>query len=423
MTEAPVLAPQRYVWPREGNCRVPYWVYSDLAVYEREQERIFRGPTWNYVALDAQLPKPGDFKTTFVGDTPVIVTRDLKGAVHIMVNKCAHRGATVCRSQSGNAKGFTCIYHQWNYDLAGRLTGVPFRSGVADGDRRVGGMPPDFSLADHGLMPLHAESCNGVVFASFDPPMPPVREYLGEAMLYYFERVFDGRPLRMLGTLRQTIRANWKLIFENIKDPYHATLLHVFLVSFGLFRADQRSKVEMDPTGRHAVLVSRRGEQKASAGTADMSKFKADYSLHDPTLLASRREFKDENTVVMQTIFPNLIVQQQTNTLAMRQIVPLGPHHFDLVWDFFGYADDDEELTRIRLRQANLMGPAGLVSVDDTEAMEMCQRSLGAPGRDAALLEMGGRECRNEDHMVTETAIRGFYQYYRQIMAFDTEAV
>ena len=423
MTDAVVATPRNYLWPGEGNCRVPYWVYADPAVYEREQERIFRGPTWNYVALEAQLPTPGDFKTTFVGDTPVIVTRDQKGALHAMVNKCAHRGATVCRTQSGNAKGFTCIYHQWNYDLQGRLAGVPFRGGVLDGDRRVGGMPADFSLADHGLTKLKVESLNGVVFASFDPGMMPVREYLGETMLYYVERVFDGHPLRMLGTLRQRIAANWKLIFENIKDPYHATLLHVFLVSFGLFRADQKSKVEMDSTGRHAVLVSRRGEQKATAGTSDMSSFKADYRLHDPTLLAGRREFKDENTVVMQTIFPNLIVQQQTNTLAMRQIVPQGPDHFELVWDFFGYADDDEEMTRFRLRQANLMGPAGLVSVDDTEAMEMCQRTLAAPGAPAAILEMGGRECRNEEHMVTETAIRGFYQYYRRIMGFDGEAV
>src|SRR5437667_5902077 len=63
-------------WPREGVTRVPYWVYLDPDIYRIEQEKIFRGPTWNYVGLDAELPNPGDYKTTSIGDSPVIVTRD-----------------------------------------------------------------------------------------------------------------------------------------------------------------------------------------------------------------------------------------------------------------------------------------------------------------------------------------------------------
>jgi salicylate 5-hydroxylase large subunit len=348
----------------------------------------------------------------------VVVTRDKQGELHVFVNQCAHRGARVCRSPQGNASHFTCIYHQWNYDLKGSLLGVPFRRGVVQGDQRVGGMPSDFSLGDHGLHTLKVEALNGVIFASFDRQMCPLREYLGDLMLYYFERVFDGRPLRILGHMSQKIAGNWKLIFENIKDPYHASLLHVFLVSFGLFRADQKSKVEMDEAGGHAVLVSRKGEQKATAATSDMAALKTDYVLHDRSLLAGRKEFKDDNTVVMQTIFPGLIVQQQTNTLAVRQILPQGPGSFELVWDFFGYADDDEEMIGFRLKQANLMGPSGLVSVDDAEAIEMCQKGIAADPDGCSVLDLGGRDCQNEDHMVTETAIRAFYKHYRKVMGF-----
>jgi len=419
MTETIPAALAKSSWPQEGNCRVPFSIYLDPKIYELEQEKIFRGPTWNYVALEAEIPNPGDFKTTAIGDTPVVVTRDKQGELHSFVNRCAHRGSRVCRSPHGNASHFTCIYHQWNYDLRGNLLGVPFRHGVVDGDRRVGGMPQDFSLADHGLHKLKLEAVNGVVFASFDHAITPFRQYLGDLMWHYFERIFDGRPLRILGHMSQKIGGNWKLMFENIKDPYHASLLHVFLVSFGLFRADQKSKVEMDENGGHAVLVSRKGEQKASAATADMAALKTDYVLNDKSLLAGRKEFKDDNTVVMQTLFPSLIVQQQTNTLAVRQILPQGPGHFELVWDFFGYADDDEEMTRIRLKQANLMGPSGLVSIDDTEAMEMCQKGLAAEPGGNAVAELGGRDCGNEDHMVTETAIRGFYKCYRKLMGFD----
>src|SRR5262249_20899241 len=148
---------------------------------------------------------------------------------------------------------------------------------------------------------------------------------------------------RVLGYMRQRIGANWKLMFENIKDPYHASLLHVFLVTFGLFRADQPSAVEMDESGRHSVLGCMRGGRKPSAGTTERRSFTADRELADPRLLDPVREFPGSATVVMQTLWPNLIVQQQSNTLAMRQLVTRGPHAFDLMWTFFGYADDTAE--------------------------------------------------------------------------------
>ena len=107
------------VWPEEGFTRVPYRVYQDPAIYDLEQERIFRGRTWNYVALTAELPNAGDYKTTFVGDTPVIVSRDGDGRFHVLVNRCAHRGALVCRDLRGNADTLTCVYHQWAYDAKG----------------------------------------------------------------------------------------------------------------------------------------------------------------------------------------------------------------------------------------------------------------------------------------------------------------
>jgi salicylate 5-hydroxylase large subunit len=217
--------------------------------------------------------------------------------------------------------------------------------------------------------------------------------------------------------MRQRIRSNWKLMFENIKDPYHASLLHVFLVTFGLFRADQPSAVQMDATGRHAALISQKGAQQASAGTAEMRSFRQDFTLEDPRLLDPVREYPGDATVVMQTIWPNLIVQQQSNTLATRQLVPRGPCAFDLVWTFFGYADDDEAMRRRRLRQANLMGPAGLVSVDDGEMMEASQGGVGRfPDAGATVLELGGRDCDDAPHMITETAIRAFYRHYREVM-------
>lgn len=399
-------------WPDEGVARIPYWVYSDPEIYAREQEKIFGGSSWSYVALTAEIPHPGDFKRSFIGDKSVVVVRDAEGGVNVVLNKCAHRGVQFCRKPLGNAKEFMCPYHQWTYDLKGNLLGVPFRRGV----KKQGGMPADFKLEEHGLQKLRVAERHGVIFASFDTQIRPFEDYLGTTMLGYFDRVFDGRELRVLGYSRQVIDANWKLMFENIKDPYHASLLHVFLVTFGLFRADQPSKVQMDETGMHSVLVSSKGEQKVSEGTADMKSFKADFKLNDPKLLTPVREFPGDATVVMQTIWPNLIVQQQSNTLATRQLVTRGAQSFELVWTFFGYANDSEEMTKIRLRQANLMGPSGYVSIDDSEVMEFSQDGVAPHPNARGFVEMGGRESHDENHMVTEAAIRAFYKHYRRVM-------
>jgi salicylate 5-hydroxylase large subunit len=399
-------------WPDGGTWRVPNWVYTDPVVFQRELERIFGASDWLYVCLEAELPKPGDFKRSQLGNREVIAVRGADGAVNVLVNRCSHRSMQVCMASRGSAKEFVCPYHQWTYDLAGNLLGVPFRRGY----RGQGGMPDDFQPEQHGLQRLAVTTRHGVVFASFGAPNESLETYLGDRMLGYFDRVFDGRDLIVLGYMRQRIPSNWKLMFENIKDPYHASLLHVFLVTFGLFRLDQQSAVEMDDTGRHAVLVSRRGAQESNEATSQMRAFRQNFALRDKRLLDPVREFPGDATVVLQTLWPNLIVQQQSNTLAMRQIVPLDARSFDLAWTFFGYADDTPEMRQRRLRQANLMGPAGLVSLDDSEAMLLSQAGIDQDDGAACVVEMGGRAVVNEPHMVTETAIRGFYQHYRAVM-------
>jgi salicylate 5-hydroxylase large subunit len=399
-------------WPEAGSSRIPNWVYTDPELFAREQERVFAGNSWLYVCLEVEIPKPGDFKRSRLGTREVVAVRDAEGDIRVLLNRCAHRSAQFCSAARGSLKEFVCPYHQWTYDLSGKLTGVPFRRGF----RGQGGLPQDFRFEEHGLRCLAVTRRHGVVFASFSGETEPLEEYLGETMLGYFDRVFAGRELVVLGYLRQRIPSNWKLMFENIKDPYHASLLHVFLVTFGLFRLDQRSAIEMDPTGRHAVLVSRKGEQQENEATRQMRAFKSNFTLRDPRLLEPVREFPGEATVVMQTLWPNLIVQQQSNTLATRQIVPIDAGQFDLAWTFFGYADDTPEMRRRRLRQANLMGPAGLVSLDDSEAMLISQAGIDGNDESECVAEMGGRAVQDEPHMVTETAIRGFYQHYRRVM-------
>ena len=400
-------------WPETDHAVIPNWVYTDPEIFTQELERIFDGPSWLYTCLEAEIPNPGDFKRSKLGTREVLAVRGADGGVRVLVNRCAHRSMQVCSANRGNAREFICPYHQWTYSLDGKLLGVPFRRGY----KGQGGMPADFEPSEHGLETLSVATRGGVVFASFDAPNETLETYLGPKMLAYFDRVFSGRPLEVLGYQRQRIPSNWKLMMENIKDPYHASLMHVFLISFGLFRLDQQSSTEIDDeTGRHGVLVSRRAEQAAEEATSQMRSFRQKFTLNDPRLIDPVREFPGDPTVVMQTVWPNLIVQQQSNAMATRQIVPIDAGNFDLVWTHFGYADDPPEMRERRLRQANLFGPAGLVSIDDSEAMLLSQAGIAAGEDRECLVEMDGREAKDAQHMLTEGSIRGFYQHYRTVM-------
>ncbi len=404
-------------WPSGEVSRVPYGVYSDDDLHRRELERLFYNKHWCYVGLEAEVPRPGDFKRTSIGERSVILVRDNAGALHVVENHCAHRGVQFCQRRFGNARSFVCPYHQWTYDLAGNLSSLPFRRGVKRDGLVQGGMPPDFDVAEHGLRKLRVTARNGVVFASFDVSVPSFENYVGPEVLGYFDRVFDGRQLTVLGYSRQRIPGNWKLMQENIKDPYHPGLLHTWFVTFGLWRADQVSRMVMDAKGRHACMISRRNSGGSAEVTKGVTSFKEQFKLHDQRILDVVPEtFWNGPTVVMTTIFPSLIIQQQVNSLSTRQIIPRGAGAFDFVWTHFGFADDTQEMTRRRLRQANLFGPAGYVSADDGEVIEMAHAGMQQDPTCSTVSRQGGDDVGNTEHMVTETLIRGMYRYYRQVM-------
>jgi len=139
--------------------------------------------------------------------------------------------------------------------------------------------------------------------------------------------------------------------------------------------------------------------------------------LHDERLLDVVPEpWWGGPSVVMTTLFPSVIIQQQVNSLSTRQIVPAGPGAFDFVWTHFGFESDDEAMTRRRLRQANLFGPAGFVSADDGEVIAFVQEAFAANPQARTVSELDGRDVKPTDHMVTETLIRGMAAYWRQVM-------
>ncbi|MGL4233662.1 MAG: aromatic ring-hydroxylating dioxygenase subunit alpha [Casimicrobium sp.] len=404
-------------WYENGTSRIPFRVYTDADLHARELENFFYKNHWCYVGLEAEIPNIGDFKRTVIGERSVVMTRSDDGSVSVVENVCAHRGMQFCRQRHGNRKEFVCPYHQWSYTLKGDLQGVPFRRGVKQDGKVNGGMPADFKTEEHGLNKLRVATRGGVVFATFDHATESFEDFVGPTILGYFDRMFDGRTLKILGYNRQRIPGNWKLMQENIKDPYHPGLLHTWFVTFGLWRADNKSELKMDSHFRHASMISTRGNAQAANEVSKVSSFKETMKLHDARFLDIVPEaWWNGPTAVMTTLFPSVILQQQVNSVSTRHIQPRGNGEFDFVWTHFGYEDDTPEMTERRLRQSNLFGPAGFVSADDGEVIELSQKGFEQRPEHRALAELGGREVGDTDHMVTETLIRGMYAYWRKVM-------
>jgi len=402
--------------------RVPYGVFTSQAVYDLEQERIFRGPTWSFLGLEAEIKAPGDFKSTFIGDTPVVMTRTEEGGLAAWVNRCAHRGAMVCRQLRGNASSHSCVYHQWRYNLEGDLYGVPFLRGL----NGQAGMPADFDRKAYGLRKLRVESYAGLVFATFSDTVEPLADYIGPVMGGYIDRIFH-KPVEYLGCTRQFSNSNWKLYLENVKDPYHASLLHLFHTTFNIFRVGMKAHCVTDGRhGMHSIIMAIKddqGETSAAYKDQKIRSFDSGFTLEDESILALVPEYEVLATNHIQPIFPQLVIQQIHNTLVARQLLPKGPNAFELVFHFFGYEDDDAEMRKLRIKQANLVGPAGYISMEDTEATELVQQGVVRDGRLTSIIDMAKDAPEQSDTLITEKLIRSFWAGYARLMDVDLQTL
>lgn len=400
-------------WPTGGNARVPYRVYIDPELHTAEQRRVFQGPTWHFLGLASEVPEPGDYKTGFVGETPVILTRSEDGALNALENRCVHKGALVCLKDRGHAKVLSCVYHNWNYGLKGELRSVAFQRGI----KGRGGMAEGFDLAKHRLRPLRVEELAGLVFATFAQETPALEAYIGPEIVQRLRRVLN-RPVSILGHHTQVLNNNWKLYVENVKDTYHAGLLHLFFATFRLNRLASEGGILVDASGGNHASYSRRRTIHANA-EYDEAKLRAsriDYRLADPSLLDSVDEFGDGINVQILTVFPGFVLQQVENSIALRQVLPKGVAETELNWTVLGFADDDAAMRRRRLKQANLIGPAGYISMEDGAVGNFIQRAVAGAADETSIIEMGGLGHESQPTRATEASVRGFWQAWRTLM-------
>src|SRR3984893_18136583 len=292
------------------------------------------------------------------------------------------------------------------------MKSVAFRRGVGG----KGGMPDSFRPEEHGLKTLRTDQFAGLIFGTLSREAPPLSDYIGTDIGGRIGRVMRGKP-KILGTTSQILHNNWKLYVENVKDTYHASLLHTFFTTFRISRLTTAGGVAIAESGAHHASYTY-GEQRGDNATSDqlyseIHSLHEDYRLQDPRFLDSVDESGDGITLQIVSVFPNFVLQQIHNSIAVRLVLPKGPDETELLWVYLGFEEDDAAMTERRMLQSNLVGPAGYVSMEDGAVGGFVQRAIVGSEDENSLIEMGGHGHTSEDTRTTEASIRRFWQGYR----------
>lgn len=219
----------------------------------------------------------------------------------------------------------------------------------------------------------------------------------------------------VIGRFTQNLPNNWKLYAENTRDSYHASILHLFFTTFKINKLTQKGGLIISDNGANHVSYSMTDKTaKKQDDTYGKLRSESDLTLEDPSVLETFDEFDDDITLQILTVFPGFVMHQIYNSIVVRQIVPKGTDKTDLNWVYLGFEDDTKEQRHTRIKQNNLVGPAGYISMEDGCVGGFVQRGTKAASNEQGVLEMGGDSIKSSSSRVTEAAVRGFWTAYRK---------
>lgn len=400
-------------------------IYNNAALYDMEMDRIFKR-NWIWVAHRSDLPDPGSFITTFVGQHPVIVSRDRKGEVHVLLNRCRHRGATVCEHKSGKAASFVCPYHGWAYGQDGALRAVPQPKGYGD----------SLDKSKLSLVSLRVEDYNGMIFATFNADIMSLDEWLGPAKIWIdlFMKQGAGWPIKTMGEHKFTFPGNWKIQLENTTDAYHFPIVHKsFLDSVdnqtqNIFDFVEGDGFVEDLGNGHSVMVMIPElvdlEENLDAPIPERFQSLAEALSKDyPPEKVKQIVRAVGGSGFNLNLYPNVACSMA----FFRVLRPLAVDETEIRHIAIGMDGGPEIANEVRLRlHEHFQGPLGFGTPDDSEAWDRVQRGALAGYNIDILLNRGlEHEAKRESGLLfsdvtAETGMRAAYRQWLTDMTCET---
>ena len=398
--------------------RVHGSLYTDQDIFAEELERIWYR-SWVYVGHVSEIAQPNDYVRKNIGPQDVIMTRSRDGDVHLLLNRCAHRGNLVCEDTQGNSSTFRCPYHGWTYRNTGELLGYPYNKGY--------GGKGNLDL-ETGRVP-RVGIYKGFVFGSFAEDGPTLQEHLGGAAGEIDRLVRlapEGEIELTAGWLKHRTRANWKLLAENETDGYHPQFVHdsIFSVSsssIGALYSDRSTAVTRAFGGGHSENdlrpeFRRFGEPMRWFGTTEQKVPEYVARMRELHGAAAQDILIEGSPHVM--IFPNLFIAEIQIFVIQPLAVDMCIQHSTAI-QFKGAP----ELNRRMISQTiGSVGPAGMLLADDTEMYERNQHGLAARMPEWVDVRRGMHRERTDERgfrigaVTDEVGMRGFWEHYKQLM-------
>ncbi|MDO9320053.1 MAG: glycine-betaine demethylase subunit GbcA [Pseudomonas sp.] len=201
---------------RNPSFSLPQPFYNDERLFQIDMQEIFH-KEWLIAGMTCEIPAKGNYLTLQIGDNPIIVIRGAEGQVHAFHNVCRHRGSRLCVSDKGKVAKLVCPYHQWTYEIDGRLLFAGTEMGA------------DFNLADYSLKPVNVKVAGGYIFISLAEKPPAIDEFL--ATLAHYMEPYDMENTKVAVQTTFVEKANWKLVLENNRECYHCNGAHPELLN------------------------------------------------------------------------------------------------------------------------------------------------------------------------------------------------
>jgi phenylpropionate dioxygenase-like ring-hydroxylating dioxygenase large terminal subunit len=381
-------------WPAKIN-EIPKDIFDREDVFRMELERIFYGPEWHPVAHTGEIPNVGDFKTFHIGERPLLVVHGQDGQIRVFYNACSHRGTLLETNNRGNKTEFECPYHRWLFDSTGALRGCPGKEDFS----------PSFTMEDSGLAQVRSAIVGGLIFATLHDATPDIDTWLGRTQPALLQLLGGDGRLKLLGYQKVSYDCNWKAYVDN--DGYHAPLLHL---AFKMLNWQGGKGSQYATQNGHIAFES---ELKVPTDNG---------FLRDPSLIAFKGSHTSKGSVIV-SLNPLTVMTKHLDMINVRFAVARSLLKTEVHYAYFAHVDDDEDMVRHRLRQSsNMLGPCGMVSMEDASIFLRVQQGNRTPGN--AVFQKGVKQEHGmwlDFKQNDEAGNLPKWEYYRRVMGFERE--